>query len=504
MGDSLGLGADDLIGVDGPLCFVPSKVPLATGTFGIALCHDGASTGVHLAHLAQVWAPRPQNGSVARQMRGGAPVAAQRPQRGTSIGMTQPRYNCRLPLIDDRGPTYAVWEVTLRCNQACRFCGTRAGRVGPDELNTSEAHELIRQLAELGVREVSMHGGEAYLRADFYEIVRSIHDHGMAPTLVTGGRGLTRETAQRMKDAHISAVSVSIDGPREIHDDLRGVVGSFDSATAALSHLQAVGIEVGINTQINRANLSALHELYETVRRHPLYGWMVQLMVPMGRAADEPGLWLEPYDLLELFPTLGEIRQRCDSDSIVLWAGDNTGYFGPFDDVLRGDRVPSGCSGRCGAGVVAIGIEANGDVKGCSAMASEGFVAGNVRRNALRQLWDEAAELKLSRHFDMGRLWGYCASCYYASECQAGCIWTANTILGRYGNNPYCHHRALELLMRGERERLIRVCKAPGKNRDCALFELVTEPAPEPWATQMRARNAVDPILLDSSTRSFA
>jgi radical SAM protein with 4Fe4S-binding SPASM domain len=358
---------------------------------------------------------------------------------------------------------------------------------------------LIHQLAELGVREVSMHGGEAYLRTDFYEIVSCIRDHGMAPTLVTGGRGLTRETAQKMSDAGISAVSVSIDGPREIHDDLRGFVGSFEGAVAALSHLQSVGVEVGVNTQINQANLAALHVLYDTLREHPLYGWMVQLMVPMGRAADEPGLWLEPYDMLQLFPALAELRQRCDQDSIALWAGDNVGYFGPFDDVLRGDRVPTGCSGCCGAGVLAIGIEANGDIKGCSAMASEGFVAGNVKRDSLRQLWNEAAELKLSRCFDSNRLWGYCASCYYASECQAGCIWTANTILGRYGNNPYCHHRALEALARGERERLVRVRKALGKNRDCALFELVTEPAPEPWATEMRARNAVGPIVLESS-----
>ena len=41
--------------------------------------------------------------------------------------MIEPRPNYRLPTVDDRGPTYAVWEVTLRCNQACRFCGTRRG-----------------------------------------------------------------------------------------------------------------------------------------------------------------------------------------------------------------------------------------------------------------------------------------------------------------------------------------------------------------------------------------
>lgn len=59
-----------------------------------------------------------------------------------------------------------------------------------------------------------MHGGEAYLRTDFYELVRCIRAYGMVATLVTGGRGITRDVARKMKDVDISAVSVSIDGPR--------------------------------------------------------------------------------------------------------------------------------------------------------------------------------------------------------------------------------------------------------------------------------------------------
>ncbi len=407
--------------------------------------------------------------------------------------MHKQQQNLRLKTVHDTGPTFAVWECTLRCNQACRFCGTRAGKAGPDELDTELALRLIAQLAELGVREVGLHGGEAYLREDFFTLVQSIREHGMAASLVTGGRGLSMEVAQRMKDANISNVSVSVDGPRDVHDKLRGFKGSFDNAMAAMTNLEAVGILVGANTQINRENLQMLDVLYDELRKHPLYGWQVQLMVPMGRAADEPTLWLEPYDMLTLFPILARLRARADVDKIPLWPGDNVGHFGPFEDTLRGDRVPGGHSSGCGGGILAIGIEANGDIKGCSAMASDGFVAGNIRTHALRDLWDNAAALKLSRCFTPDKLWGYCKQCYYGEVCKAGCIWTANTILGRYGNNPYCHHRSIEMLARGERERLIRVRNAPGKNRDCALFEIVTEPAPEGWAREMRELNLLPP-----------
>jgi radical SAM protein with 4Fe4S-binding SPASM domain len=315
----------------------------------------------------------------------------------------------------------------------------------------------------------------------------------MLATLVTGGRGLTTDIARQMKASDLSAVSVSVDGPRDVHNTLRGFDSSFQNAIQALVNLREVGIQVGTNTQVNRENLFELHALYDELRKHPLYGWQVQLMVPMGRAADDPKLWLHPYDLLELFPILAELRHRADQDQIPLWPGDNVGYFGPFEDTLRGDKVPGGCSGGCGGGVLAIGIEANGDIKGCSALCSEGFVAGNIRTGSLTDMWENAAELKLARCFTPDKLWGYCQSCYYGDICKAGCIWTANTLLGRYGNNPYCHHRALEMLAQGKRERLVRVREAPGHVRDCALFELEIETADTEWMASMREKNHVVP-----------
>lgn len=399
--------------------------------------------------------------------------------------------NRRLPTYGapPSGPTYAVWETTLRCNQACRFCGTRAGKARPDELQTHECLDVVRQLAEFGVQEIALHGGETYLRPDFLELVRAISDHGMAATMVTGGRGLDANLARAAREAGMVSASVSIDGLSATHDSLRGVEGSHQTARRALRHLEDAGIAVAVNTQINRQNYRQIPDIFEEIAQHPLYGWQVQLMVPMGRAADETTLWLEPYDLLEIMPTLASLREASDARKIALWPGDNIGYFGPFEYALRRARTPEGYSTGCGGGILCIGIEANGDVKGCSAMASEGFVAGNVRKTPLRQLWEEAAELKISRCFDRSSLWGFCATCYYSDTCKAGCIWTSATILGRHGNAPYCHHRAIELLNQGKRERLVRVRAASGQLRDCALFELATEDAPEDWAAEMKALN---------------
>ena len=138
-----------------------------------------------------------------------------------------------LPLADDARtvdrawrPVYAVWEITLACDLACRHCGSRAGHARPDELTTGEALDLVAQMAELGVSEVTLIGGEAYLRDDWLDIVRAIRERGMQCTMTTGGRGLTGELARAAKAAGIQSASVSVDGLPATHDRVRALEGA--------------------------------------------------------------------------------------------------------------------------------------------------------------------------------------------------------------------------------------------------------------------------------------
>src|ERR1043165_8592750 len=94
---------------------------------------------------------------------------------------------------------YAVWELTLKCHLARGHCRSRAGDKRDNELSTAEALDLVDQLAEAGITEVTIEGGEAYLRADWLTIARAITDAGMQCTMTTGGYGISAETARRMK-----------------------------------------------------------------------------------------------------------------------------------------------------------------------------------------------------------------------------------------------------------------------------------------------------------------
>jgi radical SAM protein with 4Fe4S-binding SPASM domain len=255
----------------------------------------------------------------------------------------------------------------------------------------------------------------------------------------------------------------------------------------AMELLAERGVPIGCNTQVNRKNYRELEDIVELAGARGAYGWQVQLMVPMGRAAEAEDLWLEPHDILEVMPRIAAARARADELGVKLWPGNNVGYFGPYEHLLRADRSRTGFSSGCGGGIRTMGIEANGDIKGCSAMASQGFVGGNVRDKSLRVIWDDSPELQMTRHFALDDLWGFCRSCYYAETCKGGCIWTSSTLLGKRGNNPYCHHRALELLREGKRERLTLVERAPGVIRDTARFDLVLEDAPAEWRASLSA-----------------
>jgi radical SAM protein with 4Fe4S-binding SPASM domain len=408
-----------------------------------------------------------------------------RPARALPVfGATPRRY---LPLEEPRArdavfrPVLAVWEVTLRCDLACRHCGSRAGHARPDELTTDECLDLIRQLAELGTHEVALIGGEAYLRDDWLVLIAAIRDRGMRPTLVTGGRGLTRERAMGAKAAGLFSVSVSIDGEEATHDRLRGVAGSHRAAFEALAHLREAGIHTATNTQINRLSMPELPRILDRIIAAGVRSWQLQLTVPMGRAADEPDVLLQPYDLLALFPVLADLAKRAADAKVDVIPGNNVGYFGPHEQVLRGQTRKGHCTG-CGAGKLTIGIEADGTLKGCPSLPTDAYAGSNIRESTLAEVWSRARALRFTRDRTSQNasqeLWGFCATCYYAEECRAGCTWTSHVMLGKPGNNPYCHHRALEMDRMGKRERIDRVVAAKGEPFDHGLFAITVEDAP--------------------------
>ncbi len=372
---------------------------------------------------------------------------------------------------DQDRPAYVVWELTLKCDLACRHCGSRAGTKRPQELSLDQALAIVSQLAEMDTEEITFIGGEAYLYPDWLKIVEAAHAAGIRCTMTTGGRAVTAELARSAAAAGIAMMSVSIDGMEATHDKLRAVPGSWRQCMAALKNIRDAGIRPYANTQFNRLNLPELEQLADIMIEQQIGVWQVQITGPMGRAADQPDWLLQPHDMLDLVPRLAAASKRAEAHGCIMHAANNLGYFGPHEHQLRHGHWQG-----CVAGQYVLGIEADGSVKGCPSLPSAPYVGGSLTEKSLAEIWTESALLRFSRERTTDELWGFCASCYYADVCKGGCSWTSHTLLGRRGNMPYCHHRALELKAAGIKERLIKVEDAPGEPFDFGRFELRQEP----------------------------
>jgi radical SAM protein with 4Fe4S-binding SPASM domain len=397
--------------------------------------------------------------------------------------MTEPPR--RLNVMDPNlFPAYVVWELTLRCDQRCTHCGSRAEDARPDELTREEAMRVVRQLADMKTQEVVLIGGEAYLHDAFIDVIAALKQAGIRPTMTSGGRGITADMARAMKAAGLHSVSLSVDGLGRTHDQMRATPGGFDATVASFGHLREAGLRLAANTNFNRFNQGDLEGLYEHFRKLGVQSWQVQITAPLGRAADRPDMLLQPYDLLTLVPRIAALKERGLEEGLLIMPGNNLGYFGPSEGLLRSQRKGDNDHwAGCVAGRFAMGIESNGDVKGCPSLQTSHYVGGNLRQASVRELWDRPGVMHFARGRTVDDLWGFCRSCAYAETCLAGCSFTSHAVLGRPGNNPYCHYRARTLASRGVRERLVRVKKAPGQPFDCGLFDIVEEPLDTPEST---------------------
>lgn len=324
------------------------------------------------------------------------------------------------------------------------------------------------------------------MRSDWLEIAKAITEAGMICGMTTGGFGVSLATAKRMKEAGIKAVSVSIDGGiEETHDHQRGKPGAWRSAFQTMSHLQQAGIYFGCNTQINRLSAPELPLIYERIRDAGAKAWQIQLTVPMGNAADNAEMLLQPSELLDIYPMLARIAKRAKQEGVRIQAGNNIGYYGPYERLLRGGGDEWTFWQGCSAGLNTLGIEADGKIKGCPSLPTAAYTGGNIRDRSLREIVEQAKELKfnLQAGTEAGteHLWGFCQTCEFAKLCRGGCSWTAHVFFDRRGNNPYCHHRALKQAKRGTRERFVPVAKANGNPFDNGTFAIVEEPIDAPW-----------------------
>jgi radical SAM protein with 4Fe4S-binding SPASM domain len=348
--------------------------------------------------------------------------------------------------IDKLGykPRICVWELTLACNASCRHCGSHAGKPRERELDTSEAVRVAGELAALGCEHVTLSGGEPLLRQDWPLIAESLVCAGVSVGMISNGFAFDAAAARAAKEAGLTSVAFSVDGLEAVHDRMRGRPGSFRRTMAAFHEADAAGVAACAVTHVHRGNIDDLEEMHGLLAGLGVRSWKLQLCNPAGEAAALRDEILRPRDLLRLVPQMLELRRR---GSPFVEASDSIGYFGPHEQELRRTwRAELPFWTGCYAGCRAIGLESNGNVKGCLALPSERhgtseFIEGNVRAMRLADIWARPGGFAYNRAFEPRQLTGFCRTCPYAAICRGGCHWTALAHGGTLTENRFCYYR---------------------------------------------------------------
>ena len=290
-------------------------------------------------------------------------------------------------------------DLTSRCNLNCLHCRNRNDTGGNGQLDSGTLAAIIDDVASMQVFRLGFSGGEPLLRDDLPEMIERAVGRGIPRIFIsTNGTLVSRRWLDRLHAVRERVtLKISLDGPAEVHDRIRGKAGASAAALSAIGLVAACGFDVQVTTTLMKDNVDRLEETLELVGRLPCSRHYVIETAPQGAA-----------DLSAILSA--EQRRRAAS---VLAARRPT-------RVVAKIGYSQGCSGfECCAGVRECGILSDGRVVGCRLLPE--IHEGYVQDTPLSTLWRSPHGFSYYRGNQTARLGDPCKTCFELSVCRGGC-----------------------------------------------------------------------------------
>lgn len=332
-------------------------------------------------------------------------------------------------------PYVIGWELTLGCNLRCRHCASSAGSIRTQELTREEALAICDQFPSLLVSEVVFTGGEPLLSPNWSAIAYRLHELDIQTGMVTNGLPVTEDVVKRMKDCSLTAAAISIDGPEDVHDDIRGLNGVFRKSLRGIELMSRAGIGITIITSVTALNIGLLDQVYALACSLGAWKWQLQPLFPVGRGSVNQELHLSHTDFLRLGEFIHELSARAGGIGPKIVPADSCGYFSRLD-------IPEFPWRGCSAGRSSCGIMSDGRVKGCLSWP-DWTVEGDLRKDDLWTIWFKPGAFAHLRDYKSADIGGACAGCEMAMECGGGCEAMSLATSGQWHADPYCYRRLL-------------------------------------------------------------
>lgn len=342
-------------------------------------------------------------------------------------------------------PRLIFWETTNRCNLSCLHCRASAIKgPSPEELTTAQMKRFIDDVAGFAKPILVLSGGEPLVRPDIFEIAEYSVKRGLRVALATNGTLIDDAVAQKIKEAGIMRVSISLDGADAVtHDSFRGEKGAFDKALAGSRRLKKFGVGLQINTTVTKRNVTQLPQIYKLAIKEGADAFHIFMLVPVGC-----GLQLKDSDMLtpeKYEEVLNWYYDREQEGKIELKATCAPHYYRIRLQRAAAEGKKLGMAKGCLAGSAVCFVSHKGDVQPCGYLP---LIAGNVRKEHFKDIWEKSSLFANLRNPNL--LKGKCGACEYKMICE-GCRARAFAATADYlAEEPFCMYQPLKLKIESE------------------------------------------------------
>jgi SynChlorMet cassette radical SAM/SPASM protein ScmE len=328
-----------------------------------------------------------------------------------------------------RTPRKVDIDITARCNLRCRYCYFfNNPAVNYRDLPTDQWLTFFDELGALGVMDVTMAGGEPFIREDLPVLLERLVRNRMRFTLLSNGGLIDDEMAAFIaRTGRCECVQISVDGSSaEIHDSCRGR-GAFDGAVRGIRHLVAHGVSVAVRVTIHRHNVDDLENIaHFLLDELGLPGFGTNSAGYLGTCrlnADD--VMLTTAERQMAMATLLRLNTKYDGRISASAGPLEDGHMWRRMEEARADGAPAFHNGgrltACGCPSNKISVRADGAIIPCSMLAH--VELGRINGGSLAEIWQHSPALNRLRGRHGIPLTGFqfCAGCSYTPYCTGNC-----------------------------------------------------------------------------------
>lgn len=307
-------------------------------------------------------------------------------------------------------------RLTKACNLRCPHCYANGGLPLEKELSFEELKKVIDEIAELGALHVFYTGGEPFTRKDLEKILRYNDKRGLGILLSTNAQLVTEEKLEKLKDLNFKLFQVSLDGPRTIHDSIRGN-GVWENATKKIKLARKIlGKNIGVGTVMMKKNFPYLGKILEDAADNGADIFALMFLIISGRATESLNPTPKEY-LKALHELFGEYQKQNKRIKFAI----NTTIPPALVPASWRKKGLHWTFAMCSF-PYCLGVESNGDVAPCDGFFNfPEMILGNVRKDSIKDIWRNSKLLKEIRAIKPSELKGVCSRCKYRDYCAGGC-----------------------------------------------------------------------------------